>query len=279
MNKIRTPDQVIINGKKLSYLIEEHQKWVDQPSDENEKYRLNLSNQNLSYISFNLCNLKGIILTNCNLENSLFIETILSVAELTGSSFNNAIFCNCTMIDTFFQYCKFDNAKFIEQNNITNSDFTGIDDSKCEFLHNYPYIFPTEGEFIAWKKIYTVTESVNIKHIKDKYIVKLLIPEDAKKLSSTSNHARCDKAKVLEIYPMVSIDSDTYNNIDPINESIHAATNVVVKLPNGAYKRKFVYTTYTPGEMVYPDKFDPDRWDDCSNGIHFFMNINDAIQF
>ena len=36
---------------------------------------------------------------------------------------------------------------------------------------------------------------------------------------------------------------------------------------------------YKVGEMVYPDSFDEDRWNECSNGIHFFINKQEAIDY
>ena len=42
---------------------------------------------------------------------------------------------------------------------------------------------------------------------------------------------------------------------------------------------KFHETTYKVGEMVYPDSFDEDRWNECSHGIHFFINKQDAINY
>ena len=33
---------------------------------------------------------------------------------------------------------------------------------------------------------------------------------------------------------------------------------------------------YKVGETVYPDSFDEDRWNECSNGIHFFMTRREA---
>lgn len=36
---------------------------------------------------------------------------------------------------------------------------------------------------------------------------------------------------------------------------------------------------YKVGEMVYPDSFDDNRWDECSHGIHFFINKQDAIDY
>jgi hypothetical protein len=36
---------------------------------------------------------------------------------------------------------------------------------------------------------------------------------------------------------------------------------------------------YKVGEMVYPDSFDEDRWNECSHGIHFFVNEKDALNY
>ena len=36
---------------------------------------------------------------------------------------------------------------------------------------------------------------------------------------------------------------------------------------------------YKVGEMVYPDRFDDNRWDECSNGIHFFITKQEAIDY
>lgn len=38
-------------------------------------------------------------------------------------------------------------------------------------------------------------------------------------------------------------------------------------------------TTYKVGEVVYPDSFDENRWCECSNGIHFFVDKKDAIDY
>ena len=37
---------------------------------------------------------------------------------------------------------------------------------------------------------------------------------------------------------------------------------------------------YKVGEMVYPDDaFDENRWNECSHGIHFFVNKQEAIDY
>ena len=111
---------------------------------------------------------------------------------------------------------------------------------------NIPFIplsCPSDGEFIGWKKLY------------DK-LIRLLIPSDARRSSATSNRCRCDKAKVLEI-------TDLYGN------------NPIASLTNYNYAE----TQYVVGEMVYPDSFDENRWNECSHGIHFFINKQEAINY
>lgn len=42
---------------------------------------------------------------------------------------------------------------------------------------------------------------------------------------------------------------------------------------------KYKKTAYKVGEVVYPDSFDENRWCECSNGIHFFVDKKDAIKY
>jgi len=82
-------------------------------------------------------------------------------------------------------------------------------------------------------------------------LVKLEITEDAKRSSATSLKCRCSKAKVLEIEGnLKSIESDRDN--------------------------KFIYTV---GEIVEVKDFDEDRWNECSTGIHFFINKEIAKKY
>ena len=112
---------------------------------------------------------------------------------------------------------------------------------------NIPYIplnCPSDGAFVGWKKI-------------GNKLIKLLIPEDAKRSSATSMKCRCDKAQVLAI--------TTLDEAMSFDSEVNLAYN-----PNVEYR---------VGEMVYPDKFDEDRWNECSKGIHFFINKQDAINY
>ena len=108
-----------------------------------------------------------------------------------------------------------------------------------------PLACPSDGAFIGWKKV-------------GRYLVKLEIPEDAKRSSATTNKCRCDKAKVLDI---ICISDNSPLDLQEIT--------------------CFNYhkTIYKVGEMVYPDSFDEERWNECSHGIHFFINKQDAINY
>ena len=107
-----------------------------------------------------------------------------------------------------------------------------------------PYACPDFGIFIGYKKA-------------SGYIVELEIPEDAKRLSATSRKCRCDKAKVLRIL-----------NTD--------RTVVDVAEVTSDRDSNFIYKV---GEMVSVDNFNEDRWNECSTGIHFFINFQEAVNY
>ena len=110
-----------------------------------------------------------------------------------------------------------------------------------------PYACPDTGSFTAWKKDGT-----------GKLIIKLLIPEDAKRLSATGRKCRCDKAQVLAI-----------ENLDgtPAEKT-------------ETYSQNDNHFIYRVGETVTPEKpFCGDRWQECSSGIHFFINRQEAVEY
>ena len=107
-----------------------------------------------------------------------------------------------------------------------------------------PYSCPDFGMFIGYKKARG-------------YIVELEIPEDAKRLSATSRKCRCNKAKVLRIL-----------NFD---KTVADVTEVRSK-----HDYNFIYRV---GEVVTVDNFDEDRWNECSTGIHFFINFQEAVNY
>ena len=102
-----------------------------------------------------------------------------------------------------------------------------------------------EGEFIAWKKL------------PNGLIAKLKILEDSKRSRSTGDKCRCDKCLVLE-----------FQNVDGSIADLKTYTS-----------NKYTECTYTVGKVVYADKWDEDRWNECSHGIHFFIDRQSAVDY
>ena len=83
-----------------------------------------------------------------------------------------------------------------------------------------------------------------------------MILEDSKRSSATTAKCRCDKAKVLDI-----------ENIE---------TGKKVNKVNSNHDSNFIYKL---GEIVSVNNFDNNRWNECSTGIHFFINKENAINY
>ena len=112
---------------------------------------------------------------------------------------------------------------------------------------NVPFIpmaCPDCGEFTAWKK-------VNGK------IVKLLIPEEARRSSATGRKCRCDKAVVIAI-----------QNLDGTDAGVES-------VPSGR-DNDFIYKV---GESVIVPDFCENRFEECAAGIHFFINRQEAVKY
>ena len=115
-----------------------------------------------------------------------------------------------------------------------------------------PMACPDAGAFTAWKKCDAHGED------NQPIIVKLLIPEGARRSSATTRKCRCDKAIVLELQ----------------NEDGTAA-NV-----GEAFSKYEPTLAYRVGETVTPRRpFDEDRWNECGSGIHFFINRQEAVDY
>ena len=126
--------------------------------------------------------------------------------------------------------------------NLRNADLWGAyHDSSMAFL---PIQCPEEGSFIAYKKAKGL-------------VVKLLIPDDAKRSSATSRKCRCDKAKVLEIMQP----DKTPSNITSVPSN---------------YDPDFVYEV---GKTVMVSDFEEDRFVECAAGIHFFITFDEAKKY
>ena len=104
-------------------------------------------------------------------------------------------------------------------------------------------VCPEVGRFIGHKKA-------------NGCYIKLRIPASAKRSNATTRKCRCSKAFVVEI-----------TNIKTGEEVSEIASD---------YDENIIYKK---GKYVLPDYFDENRWDECGNGIHFFMTREEAIRY
>ena len=128
--------------------------------------------------------------------------------------------------------------------NLSGADLYGANLSGAENVPFIPYACPDFGMFIGFKKAHG-------------YIVVLEIPEDARRLSAAGRKCRCDKAKVLKI-----------QNLDGSDSGL---TEV-----KSNFCDDFLYKV---GEVVSVPDFNENRWNECSQGIHFFINRQEAVDY
>ena len=194
---------------------------------------VSLAKANLAGTCLAVADLAGANLAGANLEDADISWADLKDANLIGADLKDANLKGAILEGADLNEADIDRANF--------------DAAHLDGAQNIPYIplaCPSEGAFIGWKQV------------EWKYLVKLHIPEDARRSSATTRKCRCDKALVLDI---TSLDG---------NEHYDEVTN-----------NRYNETIYKVGEFVYPDSFDENRWNECSNGIHFFINKEDAINY
>ena len=95
---------------------------------------------------------------------------------------------------------------------------------------------------ISFTSILPEGKLIGYKKCKDNIIVKVEIPVKAKRSNATGRKCRAEYVKVLEIYGA--------------KEAI------------SSHDKK---TIYKVGKIVKCDKWDENRWEECSGGIHFFI--------
>ena len=178
-------------------------------------------------------------------ERADLSDAILNNTDLRYRDLGSSDLSNFDLSFTTLRYVNLSNSD-LSNSDLSFSDLLGADLRGAD-LTNAIYTdtilnlqCPEEGSFIAWKKLANGD------------IAKLLIPEDAKRSSATTRKCRASKAIVLAIY----------------NEDGE-------EVGEGRSMHDYGFF-YLVGEAVYPDSWDEDRWNECSNGIHFFITRKEA---
>ena len=182
-------------------------------------------------------------------EGNTITETVLDAIR-RGANLRDANLRDADLRDANLRDANLCDADLCDANlcgaNLCGADLYGADlrganlrDAKGCYLS-----CPTEGSFIGWKKA-------------SGHIVKLRIPEDARRSSATGHKCRCDKAYVMEI-----------QNMD--------GTKATEDTVRSDHDKNFVYTV---GATVEVPDFDDNRWSECAPGIHFFIDRRSAVEY
>ena len=253
---------------ELNKILKNHKHWINRDCEDWESLKANLtgadlsyanlSGANLSYVNLsgtNLisANLRGANLSYANLNgayllNADLIGADLSVinlrnADLRGANLSEAILSGADLSGTDLRVTNLSNA-YLRGAYLRGADLLGANLSGAKNIPFIPMACPDTGAFIGYKKA-------------SGYILKLEILQDARRSSSSSRKCRCDKAKVLEI-------QNLYGDIANVKE---------VK---SNYDKNFIYRL---GEIVEEPNFCEDRWNECAEGIHFFINRQEAVEY
>lgn len=188
--------------------------------------------------------LHGITLTNSQLYCENFEDVSFFKANLTGTTFESSSFEDCDFTDANLDGVNFRGADF---DLLTLKTFTAEQIEKDENLRlalSKKQFIPEKGAFLGYKKL------------RDGLVATLQIPARALRSHGAGKERKCraSEAKVLSIV------------------DVSTGKKVTEGFSSHSYNFKYVV-----GKTVKPrSKFNTDRWNVCSSGIHFFPTFEEA---
>ena len=220
--------------EELNKIIENHGHWLREDCAGWEGMMANLRDADLRGADLRDADLRGADLRGADLRGADLRDADLRGANLRGANLRYADLRDADLRDA-------------DLDNLRDADLRGA--KNIPFI---PLACPSHGEFIGWKK-------ARYKHGKT-CIVKLEIPNDAKRSSATTRKCRCDKAVVLAAYDLLS------------GEEINKETFIF-----SVYDDSFIYKV---GDMIRPkEPFNDNRFIECASGIHFFIDRREAERY
>ena len=273
----------MMDDTKIREIIEKHQHWLRADCYGWEEMRADLSKTDLSGASLRWTNLFGANLCGADLRGTDLCNADLCRADLNRADLRGSNLCGADLHEANLYRANLHGADLrkadlygailyeanlresdlyeadlreanlygafmlgadLREANLFGADLLGADLRGANNIPFIPYTCPDFGAFTGFKKAHDL-------------IVVLEIPEDARRLSATGRKCRCDKAKVIDI-----------QNVDGTKANV---TSVSSDSDND-----FVYKI---GEEVRVLDFDENRWNECSTGIHFFINRQEAVNY
>ena len=244
-----------MNANELKNILKLHKKWLN-----NEEGGLkadlcganlrganlrgaDLRRANLRGVNLNGADLRGADLREATLRGAILYRADLREADLREADLSGADLSGANLYEANLRGANLYRADLCGAI-LCEADLRGANLREAKNIPFIPYTCPDTGSFIGYKKA-------------NGYIVVLEILSDARRCSATDRKCRCDKAKVLEI-----------QNLDGSKANVNTVAS--------GYDSSFIYTV---GEIVEEPNFDEDRWNECSAGIHFFTNRQEAVVY
>lgn len=233
---------------QINKILEGHEHWLNEDCEGWENMKADFSyckldHTDLSHTDLSYINLRGVDLCGVDLRGANLCCADLCSANLNSANLCSANLSSANLCSANLNYANLNYAN-LKYADLSSANLNSADLSGAKGVPYVPMVCPEEGDFIGWKKA------------GDK-IVKLRIPEDALRSSATTRKCRCNKAEVIEIY-----------NID--------GTIADERIISSSYNSSF---TYKVGKTVKVQDFDTNRWNECTRGIHFFINRQEAINY
>ena len=237
-----------LTQEQINKILEGHKHWLNEDCKGWETMKADFSScdlrgANLSGADLLYANLRGADLCGANLRGADLRGGNLSGAYLLYANLSGADLSDANLLYAYLIGANLSYAN-LHYADLRGANLSDANLSGAEEVPYIPMVCPEEEDFIGWKRA------------GDK-IVKLHIPQDALRSSATTRKCRCNKAEVVEIY-----------NID--------GTIADERIVNSSYDSSF---TYEVGKTVEVQDFDTNRWNECTRGIHFFINRREAINY
>lgn len=221
------------------------------PFHENEIYQkcffkdVNFWDIEIFNVSFFECYFVDCYFNRAKINDVKFIYTtfqrcMIDKSELSYCQFYSGVILASKISKTSFGKCEFQNT-ILRPEAVENVETF---QTRFLFCPGYKSTVP-DGKITAYKKLLN-----NI-------IVKLTIPETARRIGEAGGKCRADKAIVEDFY-------DLFGN------------KISMTCGYSYWDESF---KYEKGKVIVPSGFDENRWNKCGEGIHFFLTFDEARNY
>ena len=197
---------------------------------------------------------------NVSFFECYFVDCYFNRAKINDVKFVYTTFQQCIIDKSELSYCRFYSGAILA------SKISKTSLGKCEFQYTIlqPEVvenvetFQTKFLFCPGYQSTVPDGKITVyKKLLNNIIVKLTIPETARRVGRAGEKCRADKAIVEDFY-------DLFGN------------KISMTCGYSYWDESF---KYEKGKVIVPSGFDENRWNKCGEGIHFFLTFDEARNY